>query len=117
MTEAEEFASLHGLAVDEAELILSRRARQVSPTKLSASTEKLKRALDVLEKAQKKVGVHPVVVQGSEMAKSFDEETQKNLDLFYASKGGSESALRPKRTFRRQPAAVEDVSQDPEDYP
>jgi hypothetical protein len=117
VTEAEEFASLHGLSVDEAELILSRRARQVSPTKLSDSTEKLKRALDVLEKAQKKVGVHPVIVQDGEVAKSFDRETQKNLDLFYASKGGSESTLRPKRTSRQQPVAVEDVSQDPEDYP
>ncbi len=110
----QEFADAHGLSLDEAEVILARRARASSPTKLSASTEKLKRALDALEAAQKKVGVHPVVVQGGEVAKSFDEEAERNLDRFYASKGCQERPMA--KRHMRAPVADEDVSQDPEDY-
>ncbi len=107
----QEFADAHGLSLDEAEVILARRARASSPTKLSASTEKLRRALDALEAAQKKVGVHPVVVQDGSLAKGFDQVAAENLDRFYSSKDD-----RPKRRLNQPPVAVEDVSQDPEDY-
>ena len=111
----QEFADAHGLSLDEAEVILARRARSANPRILAASTEKLRRALDALEAAQKKVGVHPVAVAEDGLAKEFDPEADQNLTSFYAKKGGSEETLRPKRTFR-QPQAVEDMSQDPEDY-
>ncbi len=111
MTEAEEFAALHGLSLEEAELILSRRAR--SSATLPQSTERLKRALDALERAQKKVGVHPVVVQGEQAVKTFDEEAERNLDEFYSSKGGVKTT---QGKLRQPVVAVEDMSQDPEDY-
>lgn len=112
MTEAEEFADAHGLSLDEAEVILARRARASSPTKLSP--EKLQRAMAALMTAQKKVGVHPVVVQDGEVAKAYDEEAKRNLDRFYASKGCQERPMA--KRHMRAPVADEDVSQDPEDY-
>ncbi len=111
----QEFADAHGLSLDEAEVILARRARASSPTKLSASTEKLKRALDALEAAQKKVGVHPVAVRDGELEKGFDESAEDNLTTFYAKKLAS-GDYRPKRRLNAPVVAVEDVSQDPEDY-
>ncbi len=110
-SEAEEFAALHGLSLEEAEIILTRRAR--SSATLHQSTERLRLALDALERAQKKVGVHPVVAQGGEVVKTFDEEAEANLEKYYAPKGGQE---RPCRKVRQPVVAVEDVSQDPEDY-
>ncbi len=111
MTEAEQFALDHGLSLDEAEFLLARRQRQLNPAKLGASTDRLKRALDILEAAQKKVGVHPVVVQDGSLEKSFDQVAAENLDRFYSTKDD-----RPKRRVNQPPVAVEDVSQDPEDY-
>lgn len=108
----EEFAAAHGLSLEEAQLILARRAR--SSGALPDSTERLKRALDALEAAQKKVGVHPVVVKGSEAVKLFDEETERNLYTYYAQK--VEGKKIPTRTLNQQAVAVEDMSQDPEDY-
>lgn len=108
MTEAEEFAALHGLSLEEAELILARRAQKANPGALG----RLAVAMKVLFAAQKKVGVHPVAVQGEKAVKTFDEEAERNLDEFYNRKGG----LRGPTQQRKLEQAVEDMSQDPEDY-
>jgi hypothetical protein len=106
---AEEFAASHGLSLEEAELILARRIQKENPGALG----RLAVAMKALVAAQKKVGVHPVVATGDGVAKSFDEEAERNLSDFYASKGGQE---RPHRKVRQSSVAVEDMSQDPEDY-
>lgn len=100
----EEFAEEHGLTVDEARLILQRRA--MAP-KLGAS--RLQKAMETLAAAQKKVGVHPVVEAFDEVVKTHDPDAERGLETFYASKGGSGQ-------LRKPVVAAEDESQDPSDY-
>lgn len=75
------FAISHGLTEEEASYILARRKNVGQP-----AGSRLSRAMEALQKAQKKVGVHPVAVEGGQVQKSFDEEAQKNLEQFYSRK-------------------------------
>jgi|SRR6478735_2556435 len=106
MTEAEEFAEAHGLSVEEAEYILSRRAVKAVPPGGRAAL-----ARKVLEQAQAKVGVAPVVVTpaGLEKSELLDPEA---VDRFYATKTYSPSITKPSRWST--PVAIEDQSQDEE---
>lgn len=107
----EEFAEQTGLSLEEARLILARRAAAEQPPPGSRQTL----ARLALEKAQKKVGVHPVVVEGGWIEKEHDPEAEEGFLSFYANKGGSELPQgRPKRRLNAQPVAVEDQSQDEE---
>lgn len=76
------FAISHGLTEEEAAYILARRKNIGQPP-----GSRLSRAMEALQKAQKKVGVHPVSVEGGQVQKSFDEEAQANLERFYGQKG------------------------------
>jgi hypothetical protein len=105
----EEFAALHGLTVEEAQLILTRRSLpKPSPG------GRLAQAMKALTEAVRKTGVAPVRIEGGVLEKSelLDPEA---LERFYASKGGS-NLPRPKRAIRPPALAEEDVSQDPEDH-
>ena len=95
-----------GLTLEEATLILARRAVP-KPT----AGSKLTQALKALADAQKKVGVHPVVVEGGWIEKAHDPEAEEGFLSFYAKKTD-----RPKRRLGVPPPAVEDESQDPKDY-
>lgn len=106
----EEFAAQTGLTLDEATLILARRALPTPPP-----GSRLTMAIRALVEAQKKTGVHPVVVEGGWIEKEHDPEAEEGFLTFYANKGGSETA-RPKRKVNARPVAAEDESQDPEDY-
>jgi hypothetical protein len=106
----EEFAAQTGLTLEEAKLILARRAAPVAPV-----DGRLALALKALSDAVRKTGVAPVRVgEGGVLEKSevLDPEA---LDKFYSTKPAYES-VRPKRAMRPPPVADEDVSQDPEDY-
>lgn len=105
------FAISHGLTEEEAAYILARRKNVGQP-----SGSRLSRAMEALQKAQKKVGVHPVAVEGGRVRKSFDEEAEENLDRFYKKKrhDGSdvlplEEAIRSELETRR----VEDWEEPP----
>lgn len=87
MTPAE-FAESHGLSLEEATYILSRR-RQLAEVSLGAEG-RLERARLALSKAQKKVGVAPVVEgYADDLVKVEDPEAEMGLETFYASKGGN----------------------------
>lgn len=107
----EEFAEEHGLTLEEAKLILARRSLPTPPP-----GSRLTLALRALADAQKKVGVHPVVVEGGWIEKEHDPEAEEGFLTFYANKGGSSETPRPKRKVNARPVAAEDESQDPEDY-
>jgi hypothetical protein len=105
---AEEFAASTGLTLEEAQLILARRAAPVAPV-----GGRLVLALKALSEAVRKTGVAPVRVgEGGVLEKSevLDPEA---LDRFYG-KCANPPVL--KRAMRPPPMADEDVSQDPEDY-
>ncbi len=100
-----------GLSLEEAQLILARReAAANAPTQ----SQKLTRAMEALAKAQKRVGVHPVVVEGGWIEKEHDPEAEEGFLSFYANKGAG-APERPKRKLNRPVVPVEDQSQDPED--
>lgn len=96
-----------GLSQEEATLILARRAaaEQAPPG------SKLTLARMAMEKAQKKVGVHPVVVEGGWIEKEHDPEAEEGFLKFYSNKDEG----RPKRKVSFIPKPLEDQSQDPED--
>jgi hypothetical protein len=109
----EEFAQEHNLSLEEAKLILARRAIPTPPPGAKLTLARLS-----LTKAERKVGVHPVVVEGGWIEKEHDPEAEEGFLSFYANKGGSNlpQAERPKRRLNQKPVAAEDESQDPEDY-
>lgn len=96
-----------GLTLEEATLILARRA---APKPDPGA--KLTQALQALSKAQKKVGVHPVVVEGGWIEKAHDPEAEEGFLNFYANKAEG----RPKRKVSSPQKPLEDESQDSEDY-
>lgn len=117
----EEFAEDHGLSLEEAQLILEKRNRQATVEflhsqgapgfDLEARVNRLKLAQEALRVAQRKAGVHPVAVAGSEVTRGYDEEADGNLERFYSTKGSQ--PLTPKKPLA---VAAEDVSQDPKDW-
>lgn len=109
----EEFAAQTGLTLEEAKLILARRSLPTPPP-----GSRLTLALRALADAQKKTGVHPVVVEGGWIEKEHDPEAEEGFLTFYANKGGviSTQGDRPKRKVNARPVAAEDESQDPEDH-
>jgi arsenate reductase-like glutaredoxin family protein len=76
-----EFADAHGLTLDEAEVVLARRL------KLSRALEdgeaRADRARAALLAAQKKVGVHPVTVDGSNLTQGYDPDADVGKVEFY----------------------------------
>lgn len=77
----EEFAEAHGLSVEEATYILSRRKALAEP-----SSARVERARSILASVQKRVGVHPVVVQGEEAVSVHDPDAEEGLGRFYKRK-------------------------------
>lgn len=76
----EEFAAEHGLSVEEATLILSRR--QAARAEAEAGG-RVGLAKTILSQAQKKVGVHPVKVAGDSVEKRYDPDADVGLSRFY----------------------------------
>lgn len=110
---AEEFAASTGLTLEEAQLILARRAAPVAPV-----GGRLALALKALSDAVRKTGVAPVRIgEGGVLEKSEVLDTEA-LEKFYATKGGSSATplQSPTRKVRQPAVAAEDESQDPEDY-
>jgi len=96
------FAEEHGLSVEEATLILSRRARAAQ----EPQGGRVAQARATLLAAQKRVGVHPVSVEGSDLKKEYDPDADVGKREFYG-KGGSENT--PQKTGRH----VADDWEDP----
>jgi hypothetical protein len=109
VTDVAKFADEHGLSLDEATLILTRRSKPVTVG------GRLAKALAVLQQAHAKVGAAPVALEGGELVKG--EASVEGLERFYETKGGQVSALPNIRGRWLAPLATEDESQDPEDYP
>ncbi len=82
----EEFATEHGLSIEEATLILSVRARWGK----SDPVDRLGRAKAALQAAQKRVGVHPVVEGYDELVSAHDPEAEVGLRRFYSKKSVSQ---------------------------
>jgi hypothetical protein len=80
-----EFAEAHGLSLEEAEFVLSRR-------RVLADTEKaggrLGQAKGILAATQKRVGVHPVSVEGDEVRVIRDPDADVGVSEFYAEQEG-----------------------------
>ncbi len=76
----EEFATEHGLSIEEATLILSVRARGVK----TDPADKLAKAKAALAAAQKRVGVHPVVEGYDELLRAHDPAAEVGLERFYS---------------------------------
>lgn len=76
-----EFADAHGLSLEEATLILQRRAAAAAP-----SDSRVDRARSILALAQKRVGVQPVAVEGEALAVTHDPEAERGLVEFYVGK-------------------------------
>lgn len=107
----EEFAEAHGLSLEEAQLILEKRAQPVPPP-----GGRLARALKALREATTKVGASPVRLNPDGTLEKSELQDLTQLEKFYATKG-MESG-RPARTLFPQKPLVseEDVSQDPKDW-
>lgn len=101
----QEFADAHGLSLDEAELILAKRNQPHPATKPS----RLSKGAEILAKAQKRVGVDPVVVEGDSLGKVYDPDADVGLRQFYEKE-------KPRTPFTRPVVSAEDESQDPKDY-
>ncbi len=99
-----EFAALHGLSLEEAELILSRRRVTEAP----AATNRLDAARATLLAAQKRVGVHPVVA-GEGIETVYDPDADVGVQRFF-------EKAKPRTPVNRPVVSVEDESQDPGDY-
>ncbi len=109
MTDAAKFAEDHGLSLEEATLILTRRS---APKTVLG---RLAKALGVLQNAEAKVGVASVTLEGAELVKG--DVPMENLERFYKNPINRELARGMQNVYGRKPVAVEDESQDPEDYP
>ena len=75
----EEFATEHGLSIEEATLILAVRQRGVK----TDPADRLGKAKAALEAAQKRTGVHPVVEGYDELVATYDPEAEVGLRRFY----------------------------------
>lgn len=104
-----EFAEATGLTEEEAGLILERRRiRSVD----QASGGKLQRAFSALVAAQKRTGVHPVVVTGGGVEKTHDPDADVGVQEFYKKTPPADLV-----GVKLYPVTnEEDVSQDPKDW-
>jgi hypothetical protein len=120
----EEFAASTGLTLEEAQLILARRAAPVAPV-----GGRLALALKALSDAVRKTGVAPVRVGEGGVLEKSEALDPEALDRFYKTHTVASPSIRssviqgewledtrPKRAMRPPSMADEDVSQDPEDY-
>ena len=69
----EEFAESTGLSLEEATYILARRAVKAEPV-----NARVERARSILAATQKRVGVHPVVVEGEEVVSVHDPDADNS---------------------------------------
>jgi hypothetical protein len=98
-----EFAEAHALTLEEAELVLAKRNQPPPPTKplagslgqdlveVGQTVDRLMRARLKLAAAQKRVGVQPVVVEGSELTQVYDPDADVGKARFYEKKVPVES--------------------------
>jgi len=101
-----------GLSQAEAELILAKRNQPPPPPKPS----RISKAAEVMAKAQKRVGVDPVVVDGDSLEKVYDPDADVGLQAFYKKEvSGTEPRIRPS-VIQGRWVEAEDESQDPKDY-
>jgi predicted nucleotidyltransferase len=83
---SQEFADAHGLTLEEAEVILARRQKLARV--LEEGESRADRARAALLAAQKKVGVHPVSVDGSNLTQGYDPDADVGKVEFYRKKEG-----------------------------
>ncbi len=76
-----EFAEAHGLSLEEASYILSRRAALAE-----TGDAKLDRARSILALSQKKVGVHPVTLTSEGLETVYDPDADVGRGRFYEKK-------------------------------
>jgi len=81
----QEFAEVHGLTVEEAQVILAIRSQSVATTEPES---RVSRARLALMSAQKRVGVHPVEVDGSDLKKGYDPDADVGKAEFYRKQCG-----------------------------
>ena len=77
----QEFADAHSLSLEEATLILSRRAKPAT-----VGSPRLGSARSILALAQKRTGVQPVAVEGESLERSHDPDAERGLKEFYVGK-------------------------------
>lgn len=81
--EVQQFADVHGLSTEEAEVVLRLRDRKPLTFPMG---DRLGKAKAVLEQAQRKVGVHPVAEVYDELVKTHDPEAEVGEVQFYKTK-------------------------------
>lgn len=105
-----EFAEAHGLSLEEAEFVISRR-RALAEVEESGGRVGLAR--QALLAVQKRVGVHPVSVEEGGVKQTHDPDAEVGLRNFY---GKLATPVDGPIRYRLYVMSEEEVSQDPKDW-